>query len=241
MFSIETIHWHTLAPGFLTPASRVLDLGANYGMFSHAITKRIGCKCVAVEPSPVPFNGIPPSSLIQTIHAAVAGHNGTMGFRVDPENGLASALSTEDPNVEVRVTTLPQLLDELQWETVDLIKVDIEGSEIEMLEACSDHFLSDRVSQISIEFHDFCGVTPPEIVAKTIDRLRSIGFESIRMSRIGHQDTWLVNRNRIAISKGEILFHTLITRNWFGLKRMAYRVQNRRMVPPAKQPSDLGQ
>ena len=127
----------------------MLDLGANYGMFSHAITKRIGCKCVAVEPSPVPFNGIPPSSLIQTIHAAVAGRNGTMGFRVDPENGLASALSSDHPDVEVRVTTLPQLLDELQWQTVDLIKVDIEGSEIEMLEACSDQFLSDRVAQIS--------------------------------------------------------------------------------------------
>jgi len=225
MFSIETIHWHTLAPQFLNRASRVLDLGANYGMFSTAITERVGCRCVAVEPSPVPFEGIPASPLIQKIHAAVAGKSGTMGFRVDPENGLASALDdNEQSDIRVRVVTLPELLDELNWPSIDLLKVDIEGSEIDMLASCSDQFLSDRVSQISIEFHDFCGVTAPEVVAHTVNRLCSIGFGSIRMSRVGHQDTWLVNRKLLPVSTADLMFHRVVTRNWFGAKRVASRL-----------------
>jgi hypothetical protein len=44
MIQIETIHWHTLAPQFLNPSSRVLDLGANYGHFAYAITERCGCQ-----------------------------------------------------------------------------------------------------------------------------------------------------------------------------------------------------
>jgi len=224
MISIETIHWHTFAPQFLNSSSHVLDLGANYGMFAHAIAQRIGCHCVAVEPSPVPFYGIPPSDRIKTIQAAVGGRSGTMGFRVDEENGLASALTNDaTADVQVKVITLPELLDDLRWPTIDLLKVDIEGAEIGMLEACTDELLSSRMFQISIEFHDFCGITPPHVVTRTLDRLHSIGFESIRMSRIGHQDTWLINRNLLPVTKTDILFHTLVTRNWYGAKRVAAR------------------
>jgi FkbM family methyltransferase len=224
MVSIETIHWHTLAPQFLNSSSRVLDLGANYGLFAHAITQRTGCRCVAVEPSPVPFHGIPPSDRIKTIQAAVGERSGTMGFRIDVENGLASALTNDAlADVQVKVVTLPELLDDLQWPSVDLLKVDIEGAEIGMLAACPDELLSNRIPQISIEFHDFCGITPAPVVAQTLRRLHSVGFESVRMSRVGHQDTWLINRNLLPVTKTDILFHKFVTRNWYGSKRIVSR------------------
>lgn len=224
MISIETIHWHTLAPKFLDSSSRVLDLGANCGLFAHAITERTGCRCVALEPSPEPFRAIPPSDRIRTIQAAVGGKSGTTGFHVDLDNELASALAEDaEADVQVKIVTLPDLLRDLRWPYIDLLKVDIEGAEIEMLQACSDQFLSERIRQISIEFHDFCGITPRAAVRKAIGRLHSIGFEGIRMSRIGHQDTWLINRKMLPISKAELLYHRIVTRNWFGVKRVAAR------------------
>jgi len=225
MISIETIHWHTLAPIFLDSSSHVLDLGANYGHFAHAITKRTGCQCVALEPSPEPFHGIKPSDLIRTMQVAVGGKSGIMGFYVDHNNGLASALTDNAAaEMQVKVMTLVDLLLELQWPYIDLLKVDIEGAEIDMLESCSDQFLSERIRQITIEFHDFCGITPASVVQNSIQRLHSLGFASIRMSRVGHQDTWLINHNLLPITKSTILFHRLVTRNWFGAKRVAARL-----------------
>jgi FkbM family methyltransferase len=225
MISIETIHWHTLAPQFLNPSSRVLDLGANYGHFSHAITKRCGCQCVAIEPSPDIFRCIQPSALIKSVQAAVAGKSGTMGFRIDPVNVLASTLTDDkSADVQVRIMTLPELTQELDWQSIDLLKVDIEGAEIDMLEACPDQFLAERIRQISIEFHDFCGITPTTVVRRCLDRLHSLGFASVRMSRIGHQDTWLINRNLLPITNYNILYHRIVTRNWFGAMRVAARL-----------------
>lgn len=100
MINLETIHWHTICPQFLNSSSRVLDLGANYGLFAKAITDRFGCQCVAVEPSPVPFEAIETGPNISKIHAAAGATPGRMGFRVDEENTLASSL---DPDGDIQV------------------------------------------------------------------------------------------------------------------------------------------
>jgi FkbM family methyltransferase len=220
---LETIHWHTVAPKYLGPDSKVLDLGANYGMFARAITQRFGCKCVAVEPSPEPFKSITPTADICTLQIAIADRPGTMNFRIS-ENSLASSLD-ECGSIAVEVDSLPNLITKLGWDRVDLLKVDIEGAEIGMLSACADDFLSNKIAQISIEFHDFCGITRPETVHDTISRLNEIGFVSIRMSRVGHQDTLLLNTLLLPhISKFDIAIARYVTRNWFGLKRVVGRI-----------------
>lgn len=222
MLTIETIHWHTLCSNYLNWSSNVLDLGANCGLFAVKIVERFGCHCVAIEPSPIPFNSIKANDRITKIQAAIGGRSGVMGFRVDDQNELASSLSDEG-NIKVRVETLPEILRSLGCDRVDLLKVDIEGEEIAMLENCSDDFLRARIGQMSIEFHDFCNYYPAGVVSKTIDRLNRLGFASVRMSRIGHQDTWFINRNMYQISNLELACARHITRNWFGLKRVIAR------------------
>jgi FkbM family methyltransferase len=220
---LETIHWHTLAPQFLGSHSKVLDLGANYGMFARAVTKRFGCKCVAVEPSPEPFQSIVPTADICTMQIAVADKPGIMNFKIS-DNSLASSLD-EGGSIAVKVESLPNLVNKLGWDRVDLLKVDIEGSEIGMLSACEDDFLSKKIAQISIEFHDFCGITKPETVKDVIARFNKIGFASIRMSRIGHQDTLLINTKLLpSVSKFDIMIARFVTRNWFGFKRVIGRL-----------------
>jgi FkbM family methyltransferase len=93
---IETIHWHTLHPRFLGMSSRVLDLGANYGQFTQAITRRFNCKCVAVEPSPEPFANIVETQLISKLHAAVTEKSGTMPFHITADSLASSLLQKTD-------------------------------------------------------------------------------------------------------------------------------------------------
>lgn len=222
MLNLETVYWHTLCPDHLTSSSKVLDLGGNYGLFAKAITERFGCKCVTVEPSPVPFEAIKTSPQILKINAAVGAINGKMRFKVDAENALASSLSA-DGDIEVDVKTLERLTDEIGWDRIDLLKIDIEGEEIGMLKSTSDDFLRTRIAQITIELHDFCGITPASVVDLTLDRLNRLGFAHVRMSRIGHQDTWLINRNIFPVSDIDLSYARLVTRNWFGLKRVVGR------------------
>jgi FkbM family methyltransferase len=222
---IETIEWHTLHPRYLGADSRVIDLGANHGQFSRAMTQRFGCSCVAVEPSPGPFAAIPDGPRISKMQVAVADRPGTMQFHVASESTASSLVrkdSTHQETIDVRVITLSDLIEQLAWPRIDVLKVDIEGAEIAMLASCSDALLG-RVAQLTIEFHDFCGITPAEEVNLTIRRLSSLGFWPVRMSGVGHQDTWLINRRLIEIPTLELMLIRHGVRNWNGFRRVVKR------------------
>ncbi len=222
---IETIHWHSLHPRYLGPDSKVLDLGANRGEFTSAITQRFGCHCVAVEPTPELFARLPAGPKISKIQAAVSATSGVMPFYLSSQSvasSLQKSAAFDLTVVDVPVFSLADLLACLTWSRLDLLKVDIEGAEIAMLHACPDEILG-RIAQITIEFHDFCGITPTSQVEQLLARLRRLGFSSVRMSRVGHQDTWLINRRLLQISTTELLFTRYVVRNWQGLKRLVAR------------------
>ena len=227
MLQIETIHWHTLAPQFINEQSKVLDLGANFGQFAHEIVKRTGCQCVAIEPAPQAFDIIETNANISKQQCAVGGKAGIRKFLFDRENPVGSGFSECEGAIDVEVKTLPGLMSELGWERLDLLKADIEGAEIELLDSCSDDFLKNQIGQITVEFHDFCKITPKETVLKTIARLNRLGFYSLRMSQIGHQDTWHANSNLLPASAAEVRYHQIVTRNLVSAKRAAKRTLNR--------------
>jgi FkbM family methyltransferase len=115
---IETIHWHTLHPRYLDQTSKVLDLGANCGLFAEAITERFGCRCIAVEPSPAAFNTITETGLISKMQVAVTDKSGTMPFHIASETAASSLLykaQSYTDTIRVRALSLPELIKELNW------------------------------------------------------------------------------------------------------------------------------
>jgi FkbM family methyltransferase len=223
---IETIYDHTVHPRYLGAQSHVLDLGANYGLFAKAITARFGCRCTAVEPSPEPFAAIAESPLISKLQAAAAAKSGTLPFHIAVDS-VFSSLSSSPPStvvqvIDVRALSLPDLFELVGISPLDLLKMDVEGTEIELLNTCPPSILQ-QIRQISVEFHDHCGITPAREVSATLARLHGLGFFSVRMSRNGHHDTWLINRNLCDISIAELKFVEYVAPTWMGIRRVARR------------------
>jgi FkbM family methyltransferase len=137
---------------------RILDGGANIGIASRVFADRWpDAAVVAVEFEPANhamlLRNCAAHPRIQARWAALwnecgqvsvaAGENGEWGFQVDSaKTGLA----------DVSAITIEQLLDDLGWESVDLVKLDIEGAEREVL-ATASRWLP-RVNHLVVELHE---------------------------------------------------------------------------------------
>lgn len=169
----------------LSGDSVVVDLGADAGQFSRAIVEDIGCRCPAVEPNPTLYDRIPDSDRVTKFRLAIAERPGTMAFNVRRHSPSSSHLAVRPEvaadRISVEAIDLAGFHREHARVPVDLIKMDIEGAEIAALDSLSDNHPR-GVKQLSVEFHDVCGITPPEEVARVARRLEGLGYDDIRMT-----------------------------------------------------------
>ena len=103
---------------------------------------------------------------------------------------------------------------------VDLLKVDIEGAEIELFSACDNDELRD-VMQITVEFHDFAYRDLHDSVLRIFDRMVDIGFWVVPCS-LDNSDVLFINR-KTGISMAEIIYLRSIVRYGRGLRRRLRR------------------
>ena len=162
----------------------IMDLGANIGVFTlYAARCAPHAKVLSLEPFPSTFG-----RLVITVR----GHNlddrvkclnfaatGTDGARVMPDasvpsqrRALASAANGEE-GTQVTGRTLEALLSENQLPQVDLLKMDIEGSEYEVLLSTPRSVLA-RIRRIAMEYHGDCA---PYSKEQLFDHLRDAGFQ----------------------------------------------------------------
>jgi FkbM family methyltransferase len=184
MKSLDRISQHSFLPALVRQGSVVLDLGGNRGEFSSGIRSRYGWKVVAVEPTPdlaahLVANGF------DVVEAAVTGQGGKTRFTYDSSHELTGSVLGADvigkfiddvKTIEVETVALKDLL---AGRTVDLVKVDIEGAELDVLLAATDDALL-SVGQFTVEFHDFWY---PELAGRTEEvkqRLQDLGFWMMR-------------------------------------------------------------
>jgi FkbM family methyltransferase len=113
---------------------RVLDLGAHVGAFALAAASS-GFEVAAVEASTanvellraaVAANGF--GGRLQVVPAAVSDRRGSVSFRELGPYG--HVLEGGEGGTTVEALTVDDLLDRLGWNAVDLVKLDVEGSEV---------------------------------------------------------------------------------------------------------------
>ena len=100
--------------------------------------------------------------------------------------------------------------------------MDIEGAEVEVLDSLTDELLV-SIPQISVEFHDFCNLTPIDMVNRIATRLQTLGFYYLRMSGVGHQDTLFVNRRQATFGQSDDMITRFLVRNVRGFRRVVRR------------------
>jgi FkbM family methyltransferase len=219
---LDLIHWHSLDASPLNESSVVVDLGANAGEFATKMNDRFGVRVIAVEPNPALYARLCKLPYVTAFQAAISSRDGTARFVID-ENDLASRIGqADDTGIEVETITLSSLMQRAGIQHIDLLKIDIEGAEIDLLMTAPDELLK-GIRQITLELHDFCGFVAQEDVAKVVLRMKSLGFHVARMSRVGHQDTWIGNQlfRRIGLTERA---HIGVLKYSRGLRRVFRKV-----------------
>jgi len=165
----------------------ILDLGANVGIFTlYATLRAPQAKVFSIEPFPSTFGRLLATVRENHLDPRVTCLNyaatGAGGVRLMPEAPVPSQRRTVAPlaaspasgtsGSQVMGKTLESLLEEDCLSHVDLLKIDIEGSEYEVFLSTPQRVLQ-RIDRIALEYH---GESAPYSKQQLFDHLGQAGF-----------------------------------------------------------------
>jgi FkbM family methyltransferase len=163
----------------------ILDLGANIGIFTlYAARQAPEGRVFALEPFPATFNRLLATVRDHQLENRVTCSNhaltGSTGLRVMGDGLIPSQRRSLAPiasgasGPQVLGKTLQETIEENNWAHIDLLKMDIEGSEYETLLATHSTVLA-RISRIALEYH---GDSAPYTKDELFEHLHRSGFTS---------------------------------------------------------------
>jgi FkbM family methyltransferase len=189
---------HTFVATQICQSSVIIDAGAHRLEFSSDLVERFDCSSIAIEPNP----GLalsPKNSKIRLVTAALSDKLGRAAFEIR-DNLESSSLAPEigagrlsGRKIDVDKITLSAIVREFGVDSIDLLKLDIEGAEYDVLFGL-DEALSEKIRQITVEFH-------PQIsrddemhrYRDVLTHLSALGFASVKASFSGIGDVIFLN------------------------------------------------
>jgi len=159
----------------------IVDIGSNIGITTYYFSQ-FAKRVVAVEPAKehfevltkmVEFNELKNVTLVNKAIYMKAGEFPLFHPRNENKTmySLHSAIKAEEEEV-VQAITLEDLFKQEKLDHVDLLKMDIEGSETEVLSSDSFKAVSDKIDLIVVERHYWNGRNPNQLV----EALKNNGF-----------------------------------------------------------------
>lgn len=194
---LSRISQHTFVANGLPARPVLLDLGMNKGAFSSSFK--------AVCPAAEIYGCEPVPALFQTLQSvwgnhvhkvAVAGRTREGSINVYTEHcaSLVHAdLEASAEIVPITILSFDELVARLGVTHFDLVKVDIEGAELELLLESSAKTLL-MCDQITVEFHDFMNKADVPVIRQCQSRLESLGFAGFRCSILNRSDMLFVHQ-----------------------------------------------
>lgn len=162
----------------------VIDVGANKGYYSLLAAKRLGpgSRVISLEPFPaniaileqnICMNGY---ENVTVVKAAAWSRSGSVSF--------ASPESSENPGTgqvsdrgtfQVEAVTIDGLSGELGLDSVDVLKMDIEGGEVEAVRGAANMLKRQAIASLIIETHT--SILDPADVLRLFSMLCGFGYE----------------------------------------------------------------
>jgi len=181
----------SLALDLLAPGSVVVDLGAHLGTFA-LVAAQLGHRVVAVEASPRNVRSLEASirrngfTGVEIARAAVSDRAGKLRFREEGAYGQV-ATTAQLGLTEVDADTLPTILSGLGIERVDLVKMDIEGSEPAAIEGMSEMLRAPDAPLVLYESNWHTLRSFGSVPADLLQAFAAFGYEQLLI------DFWLTN------------------------------------------------
>jgi len=145
----------------------VIDVGANIGEFSLSASKKVGPKgrVISIEPLNQAAIWLEKNFLVngfsnyEILEKAAGSKTGIMTlYKTSPssEMGILDPKVTEKKLIssgEIKVDTIDKIMSSRNIETVEMLKIDVEGFENEVLIGCKDSFKENKIKKIICEIH----------------------------------------------------------------------------------------
>ena len=141
----------------LTHDSLVFDVGGYKGDWASDIRQRCGCSLFVFEPVRQYAETIK-ERFKSDPHVHVFAYGLGAGNRVDSiglSDDASSLFRKANNTVEIEIRDVVDFLDQERVETIDVMKINIEGGEYELLETLLQSGLCGKVKNFQIQFHDF--------------------------------------------------------------------------------------
>jgi FkbM family methyltransferase len=205
MLQFARFYGHSVLRSRLHARSVVIDLGSNRGAFATAICKAAGCKVYCAEPNPQLCEALAQHPDLNAFNLAIGPSSGRVRFNLADNdecsslfNPTAAAVSS---TIECEALTFVDFLDQLGVAHVDLLKVDIEGAELDLLANIQPSVLA-RIDQIAVEFHESIRIGTVQDVRNRIRRLEEHGFRALKGSFTDFSDVLFVHPGRLGLGRG---------------------------------------
>lgn len=220
---IERVCGHTFVSDFMVKPAVVFDCGANHGEFSTWISENMDAIIHGFEPDPRLFPALPALPNVYFHNFAVSGTGDPLILYLG-ETRCSSAYipeKAEQESISVKSVKLDTFCSEQSIDHIDLLKLDVEGAEINILENLSTEYLG-KIAQITIEFHDFIKKSNVHRIRNVIAKLRGCDFYCIRFTYYDYSDVLCINKSIHKLKWHEII-RLQISKYFKGLKRMVRR------------------
>lgn len=168
----------------LEGCENVIDAGASVGLFTQNMLNKGAKQVASIECDDrsivALFSNFIGNPKVKIIGMALSDIDGEKELYWKEDNPLVNSLdinnsefSTQDnPNSKtVKTTTLETLISNLNWDQIDLLKIDIEGSEWDVINTTPDDTFQ-SIDKILLEYHWSKGR-----LQSIISRLQSLGFK----------------------------------------------------------------
>lgn len=164
----------------------VIDIGACRGEFINEMDKAYKMrKGILVEANPVLYKQLLNKENYVVYNNAVAKDDDTIiTFYEDHKAAYVGSCVFNYFNGiphKIKSISLETLIISNDIDVVDILKIDVEGSEYEILENISEDVLQ-KINQITVEFHDFIDPKLKPYTKNIINRMEASGYKSISKS-----------------------------------------------------------
>jgi FkbM family methyltransferase len=200
--------------------SIVVDLGANKGEFSLEMKKMYNVNPIAVEANKV-LCEIIMNKDVKVYNYAICNRNEELEFNIYENDEASSLIDGFQKKWKIKEKVKVQGVDwtsflkisGLDDKVIDIVKIDIEGAEIELIKSLSKIQLS-NIKQITVEFHDWLN---PDLHLETVKAIKKIIGNDFKAFTDAPSHSWpvemiFINKNYHKFSFFQKLFILLIDR-----------------------------